>query len=245
MAIVVSLFAFVATILGGLLALRVRDRMHLILGFSAGVLLGLVAFELLPEVFALGTEVDRVPLGMLTFVGGFLVLHVVERAAGVHETVDSEYGEHAHAHHGVGLLGAGALVIHSFLDGLAIGLAFQINSAVGWAVAIAVLAHDFADGLNTVTVMLRHGHTRRRAVALLMMDAVAPILGAIVGTVAEPSPTFLAAYLGAFAGFLTYLATADILPEAHSRHPSRLTLVTTVAGVALMWGIAALSAGSL
>jgi len=243
--IVVSMFAFVATGLGGLLALRARDRLHLILGFSAGVLLGLVAFELLPEVFDLSPDVARVPLGMITFVGGFLVLHIVERAAGVHETVDSEYGEHSHAHHGVGLLGAGALIVHSFLDGLAIGLAFQVSSSVGWAVAIAVLAHDFADGLNTVTVMLRHGHTRRRALELLVLDAVAPILGAIVGTVIQPSTTFLAAYLGAFAGFLTYLATADILPEAHSRHPSRLTLVSTVGGVLVMWAVAAASAGSL
>lgn len=244
MPVLISMFAFAATILGGLLALKVRDRMHLILGFSAGILLGLVAFELLPEIFEFSQEVARVPLGMLTFVGGFLILHIVERAAGVHDTVDSDYGEHTHAH-GVGLLGAGALVVHSFLDGLAIGLAFQVSATVGWAVAIAVLAHDFADGLNTVTVMLRHGHDRRRATTLLVMDAAAPVLGAIVGTISSPSSTFVVAYLGAFAGFLTYLATADILPEAHSRHPSRLTLVATIGGVAMMWGIAAASGGSL
>jgi len=46
-------------------------------------------------------------------------------------------------------------------------------------------------------------------------------------------------YLGAFAGFLLYLATADILPEAHARHPSRLTLVSTLGGVGLMWFVVA------
>jgi zinc transporter ZupT len=48
-------------------------------------------------------------------------------------------------------------------------------------------------------------------------------------------------YLGYFAGFLLYLATADILPEAHARHPSRLTLACTVAGAGFMWLVVGLA----
>ena len=51
----------------------------------------------------------------------------------------------------------------------------------------------------------------------------------------------MTAYLGFFAGFLLYLATSDILPEAHARHPSRLTLMCTVVGIGLMWLVVALS----
>jgi zinc transporter, ZIP family len=235
-ALILALCTVVSTTIGGVVALRARDRMHLVLGASAGVLLGLVAFDLLPEVFRLGGVPDGVPSFMVAFVLGFLVLHVIERAAGVHEPVDSEYGEH---HHNVSsTLGAAGLIGHSFLDGLGIGLAFQVSSTVGWAVAIAVLAHDFADGLNTVTLMRRAGHDKRRARIALALDALAPVAGVLVARLISPPDSVLALYLGAFAGLLTYLATADILPEAHAHHPSRLTLLMTLGGVAFMYVVA-------
>ena len=243
MALVIAICTVFSTALGGIVALRARDRMHLVLGLSAGVLLGLVAFDLLPEVFRLWSTTpgadQKVPWTMVAFVVGLLILHVIERAAGVHEPADHDYGDHAHDL--AGSLGALGLIGHSLIDGLAIGLAFHVNTSVGWTVGIAVLAHDFADGLNTVTLMRRAGHDRRRAVLALGLDAIAPVIGVLIAFVLSPSDQFLALYLSAFAGLLTYLATADILPEAHAHHPSRITLLTTVFGVAVMYVISVLS----
>jgi ZIP family zinc transporter len=123
------------------------------------------------------------------------------------------------------------------MDGVAIGLAFQAGQGVGIVVALAVIGHDFADGLNTVGIVLSSGNTVRRSVALLGLDAVAPVLGAGSTLLFTVPKHALALYLGFFAGFLLYLATADILPEAHSRHPTRLTFLCTFAGVVAMWGL--------
>jgi ZIP family zinc transporter len=236
MPVLVALLTVVSTALGGIVALRSSDRLHLVLGFAAGVMLGLVAFDLLPELFDLSTvHVLGVPAPMVAFAAGFLLLHVVERSVAMHGAHESEYETHHHHNPQVGLASALALSAHSFLDGVGIGLAFQVDSSVGVAVSIAVISHDFADGLNTVTVMRMHGNDRRRTVALLVTDAVAPVLGALSTLFFSVSDHVLALYLGGFAGFLLYLATADILPEAHARHPSRLTLVSTVGGVAMMW----------
>jgi zinc transporter, ZIP family len=242
---VVVLFAICtvfSTALGGVAALRSRDRLHLILGFAGGVMLGLVAFDLLPELFELSdTSLLGVPAPMVAFAIGFLLLHVVERAVALHGGHEGEYETHQHHHPGVGLASALALTAHSFLDGVGIGLGFQVSNTVGLAVAIAVVTHDFADGLNTVTVMRINGNTRRRTIGMLAADALAPALGATSTLFFSVSDSVLALYLGAFAGFLLYLATADILPEAHARHPSRLTLVSTAAGVAVMWVVVAAS----
>jgi zinc transporter ZupT len=231
MAILLALCTVVSTALGGVFALRNRDRLHLVLGFTAGVLLGLVAFDLLPEVFTLG--------GRLTFLGlpsvsyglalGFLLLHVLERTLALHHAHEGEYSSHDHPE--VGLASAVALVVHSFLDGVGIGLAFQVNSTVGLAVALAVIAHDFADGLNTVSLMVAHGNSDIRAKVMLGLDAAAPAVGAASTLLFTLPDHVLAIYLAFFCGFLLYLATSDILPEAHSRHPSRLTLLCTVGGV--------------
>ena len=243
MPIFFAIVAVLSTALGGVVALRSRDRLHLILGFAAGVMLGLVAFDLLPELFRLSdATVAGVPAVMLAFAAGFLVLHFVERSVAMHGAHEGEYGAHNHHNPEVGIASGLALAAHSFLDGVGIGLAFQVGDAVGYAVALAVVAHDFADGLNTVTVMRTHGNSRTRQIAMLVADALAPVLGALSTLFFSVGDNFLAIYLGAFAGFLLYLATADILPEAHAHHPSRLTLLSTLGGVGLMWFVVAASA---
>ena len=242
MVVLLALTTVVSTTLGGLVALKAHDRLHLVLGFAAGVMLGLVAFDLLPELFELSDHaVGGVPTVMVAFAAGFLLLHFVERSVAMHGAHEGEYEPHHHHDPHVGLASAAALVVHSFLDGVGIGLAFQVGQEVGITVAIAVIAHDFADGLNTVTVMRTHGNERRRTIGMLGADAVAPIFGALSTLLFSVGDDVLAVYLAGFAGFLLYLATADILPEAHARHPSRLTLVSTLGGVGLMWLVVAAS----
>ena len=73
MAVGLALLTFVSTGFGGLFALRHRDRLHLILGFTAGVILGVVAFDVLPEISDLAehTHTDfKIP--MIALAGGFL-----------------------------------------------------------------------------------------------------------------------------------------------------------------------------
>ena len=238
MAVLLALSTLLSTSIGGFVALRHQDRLHLILGFAAGVMLGLVAFDLLPEVFELGGNGTsfNLPTVALPFVAGFLVLHLVERSLAMHHAHEQEYGEHQHMPE-VGIASALALAGHSFLDGVGIGLAFQVGNGLGFAVALAVIAHDFADGLNTVTLMMVNRNSRRRSLALLGLDAIAPVLGAASTLLFTVPDGVLRLYLSFFAGVLLYLATSDILPEAHARHPGKLTLLSTVAGVAVMYAV--------
>jgi len=226
-----SILTFISTALGGLFALKNRDRLHRILGFTAGVLLGVVAFDILPEIFDLTNMVHAdVMAPMVALVSGFLLFHIVEKLLIIHHVHEHEYQEE-HKHPSVGVVSALALSGHSFLDGVGIGLAFQVSSGVGFAVALAVLAHDFADGLNTVTLMLSNKNNVRKSVMLLGLDALAPVLGVISTFWLKLTDWQLLIYLGFFAGFLLYIGASDILPEAHAHHPSRFTLLLTVAGV--------------
>ena len=126
---------------------------------------------------------------------------------------------------------------HVFLDGVALGLAFKVSNALGAAVFIAILAHAFSDGLNTVSLLIKSGHWTTRAISLLGLDAVMRISGAALGSYVIISDPTLAIYLATFAGFVIYLATSHILPEAHSRHPSRLTIFSTILGTMIAFAI--------
>ncbi|GLZ81705.1 zinc transporter ZupT [Actinorhabdospora filicis] len=238
MAIVLAVAAFCSTLIGGLVALKARDARHLILGLAAGVMLGVVAFDLMPEALELAPgEVFGVPGAMLTAVAGFLTIHIIERSLVIHRGHEDEFGRHEHSHDlsRVGLLAGGGLVFHSLLDGLGIGLGFQASATVGITVAIAVIAHDFADGFNTFTITTVYGNARKKALTLLVLDACAPVVGVLLANLVSLPPVAVGLYLGYFAGFLLYLAACDILPEAHAKHPSRLTLLMTVLGVLFMW----------
>lgn len=240
MAVLIALITVGSTALGGVLALRSRDSMHLLLGLSGGLLLGLVSFDLLPEVFDLNTShFGSVPSVMVFFVLGFLLLHIIEGFSGAHEPAESEYTVHHEHSHGVttGIIGASAMVVHVFLDGVALGLSFHVSQALGFAVAIAVISHAFTDGLNTVALLMNSGNWKKSSIYLLGLDGLARVSGAAAGTYLAISNQFLAGYLALFAGMLIYLSTSHILPEAHSTHPSRLTLLMTALGVVTMYVI--------
>ncbi len=215
-AILLSLATFISTAVGGLCALRFRDRLHLVLGFTAGVLLGVVCFDLLPEIFEQSHQQGGDgQAAMLALAAGFLVFHALEKFVLVHHVHEADYADHHHPN--VGLMSAAALIGHSFMDGVGIGIAFQVSPAVGLTVAIAVIAHDFCDGLNTMSLMLMHRNTTGRALGMLALDAIAPVLGAASTLAYTVAATNLPIYLGFFAGFLLYIGASDILPQAHSR----------------------------
>jgi ZIP family zinc transporter len=239
LAIILAAATAVATATGGAIALRARDRLHLVLGLSAGLLLGLVAFDLLPEVFEMpSSNLLGAPAVSVAIVGGFLLLHVYERFFGSHEPAESDYGhDHKHSANLAGSVGAIAMGVHVFLDGLALGVAFAIDEKLGIAVFVALLVHAFSDGLNTVSLLIKSGKWSRKAIWLLGVDSVARISGAAIGASITISSNLTAIYLAAFSGILIYLATSHILPEAHARHESRWTLISTLAGVAIMWAL--------
>ncbi|MDP9165511.1 MAG: ZIP family metal transporter [Actinomycetota bacterium] len=233
--VLLAFTTFGSTMLGGLFALRHQDRLHRILGFTAGVLLGVVAFDLLPEIHQLtNTTGTDFTAPMIALAAGFLLFHVAEKLTLIHACHEQEYNQDHH-HPQLGVASGLALSAHSFFDGVGIGLAFQVSTTVGLAVAVAVIAHDFADGLNTVTVMLVNGNTTARSWKLLLLDATTPLLGAASTLMFTVADRDLLLYLGFFTGFLLYIGASDILPEAHANHPSGRTLLLTVAGTALIF----------
>lgn len=241
LAIILSALAVISTILGGLTAYKQRDRLHRLLGFTAGVIIGVVAFDLLPEIFNnLQDYGNHMTAAMLALAGGFLLFHVVEKTILIHHAQEGHYESHHHPT--LGLANGLALVGHSLLDGVGIGLAFQVSNGVGIAVAVAVIAHKFSDGLSTVSLMTVHRNRSSQVKLMLGLNAIAPLVGAASTLAFTASPTALILYLGFFTGFLLYIGASEILPEAHSRHSAYSTVLFTIAGTAVMFAISQLAA---
>lgn len=208
-------------------ALRFQDRLHLILAFSAGTVIALAFFDLLPEALHLGgLQHSSQALLVATAIGFFFYL-VVDQLFLLrgHDTRSEERG----------WAGAGSLSAHSLMDGLALGIGFQASQSIGIAVAVAILAHDCSDGMNTVSLVLKNGGSERAALRWLWADAIAPILGAAISLLIRPSSGELAFALAAFAGFFLYIGASDLLPESFHTHAKTWTVAATLAGAATLF----------
>lgn len=223
--ILIALAAFASTLAGGVLALKLRDKLHLILGFSAGTVIGVAFFDLLPEAVGLDLRYRGPETTLSVAALGFLIYLVLDRILAFHGDGSQRAG-----------LTALVLCIHSLFDGVAIGLAFQTSKAVGTIVAIAVLTHDFSDGINTMNLVMKNGQAKRTAFRWLLADAAAPVLGIVSTFFFTLQAADFGVALALFGGFFLYIGASDLIPESYHAHPKFLTTATTLAGAAVLYG---------
>jgi ZIP family zinc transporter len=231
-----SILTFVSTFLGGIFAIKYKEKIHYIMAFAAGVLLGVVSFDIFPEI------IEQIKIYnfnsvevMVALVLGFLIFHILEKSILIQHCHDENCVAHKHPH--IGVASALALAGHSFLDGMGIGLGFQVSPVIGTLIAVAVISHDFTDGMNTVTLMLSNKNTDKKSKQFLFLVAIMPVLGALSTLFFTVPPYFLTLYLGFFAGFLLYIGASDILPEAHSKQSSYKLMGLTILGTLLIFVI--------
>jgi ZIP family zinc transporter len=223
LAVPLALATALSTTMGGLAAVRLASRLGDLIALSGGVVVAIALLEVLPEA---ESELGQPRRTSLLVALGFILFFLANRLLVLHHRDDSDQ---ARAHHRVGAMGALALSAHSLVDGLGIGLALHVSLSAGILVFVAVASHDFADGLNTVSFILRQGGGRRRALRWLAVDAAAPIAGAAIGASLAISAQGLGALLAVYVGLFLFLGASDLLPEAHE-HPSQLRVALTVSG---------------
>ncbi len=226
----IALTACAATMTGGMLALKWVGKLPLVMGFSAGAVIGVAFFDLAPEALEAGKGLyaPRVLLAVAAL--GFFLYTVLDRLVARHDC-------EGQANPARGMIGAASFSAHSVLDGFAMGIAFQASQAIGLMVATAVLAHDFADGLNTVNVVTKNGGTRNFALRWLAVDAVAPVVGAGLSLLVGASAGTLALLLALFCGFFLHIGASGLLPESHRAYPRPSTTFATLAGAGFLYAV--------
>ncbi|GAA3753356.1 ZIP family metal transporter [Terriglobus aquaticus] len=235
MAIPFELFLFpvLATLAGGLLAVRFRRWLHLLLALGAGLLLGAAFLDLLPEAIVLGSAsghpVSQVTMvALLSLLGFFALESVLDSLAA--------RGDGRLPRVSAGHIGGAMLIFHSLRDGMAIGAAFAASHPAGYAVAVGIAAHDLGDGVNTV--LLTTGGKKPRSVdyGFLLADAIAPFAGGLFALRWFSSVTSSVVMLAAAAGFFIQMAASDFLPEVRRSTASRTyVMLCVLSGVGLIY----------
>ena len=223
--------ASLATLLGGLLALRLKQRIVLVLGLTAGVVLGVAVFDLVPEAMELGAG-DWSTRALVAWVAVGLGLYMLlDRLLGRAARLPMSWRAH---------LGPATLTLHSFLDGMGIGLAFQIDKDAGWLVALAVLTHDLADGVNTVSLCLA-AQAEDAARRWLALNGAAPLFGVLAGlSIAIRRPRLRRSWRCSPGVFL-YIGACELVPRSYALDPRLRTTLASLVGMALMFRVTSLA----
>jgi len=233
---ILAIATFCATLAGGIIILKFKKHLHYFFAFGAGSLVAVSFLDILPESIELAKSIS-LPINylMLTIVIAFFAYSLLEKFFTTHDIC---HGDECKGHI-MGPIGAWSLVVHSFLDGVAIGSAFQVNPAVGFIVAFAVLMHKFTDGVNIVTVMLKNKQKVRDAAFILLCGAIAPVAGILL-TLSLAIPAYLLAIiLVAFVGEFLYIGASTLLPEIQ-KHSSRRIMIVMALGIIVIAVLTAL-----
>lgn len=217
LALLAGLFAY----LGSSFARRFSDRLHVILAFSGGAVLGVAFFHLLPEASELLGDL-RMPL--LLAAGGFAAILTGDQLFSLHEHEDCDNPRHR------GEFSAMAMLLHGMVDGLAVALGFLASPSIGVGMAVAVLAHKFSDGVAISASVMRM--PKERQWIWVGLNAAMPISGATLGLAFAPSTAVLGYVLSVFAGMFLYVGGGVLTQEAHHEHPSVVTTAAVLVGMA-------------
>ncbi len=228
-ALAVSFGAFASALVGGWLALRAVRFVGVIIAIGAGIRIGAAFFNLIPESIE---HLGSMDVAMVWIAVGFLAFYAVDKVTSLHvghETAaELDHEEASHQH--MGIVGVTGMGIHSLLDGVALAAALAVGGELGVIVAAVVIVHRFTDGIGVVSFLLAGQIPASRAWRWVLLIALAPVVGVLIGSVWTVPDAALGAILGFFAGFFLYVGAAELLPEAHRRGGSAAVVAATLGG---------------
>ncbi|HEV8539057.1 MAG TPA: ZIP family metal transporter [Bacteroidota bacterium] len=229
-----GLIAAAAEVLGGtLVVLRKewpRRVQEYLLALSAGFLLALVFFELIPESLKLLGGIAS-----LYIVIGFGMLHFFEHTIVGHLHFGEEIHPEAMVTRMASVSAFSGLFIHAFFDGISISAGMQYDFLIGLLVFFAILLHKFPEGLTIASIMLAAQQPRRNAFIASLLIGLATMLGVVVVFLVSNIEKSLPGIAFAFsAGAATYVGASDLVPEIN-RSGNRITPLIVFGGMLLFY----------
>ncbi|MFX1511251.1 MAG: ZIP family metal transporter [Promethearchaeota archaeon] len=238
-----STVAGVATLLGILMMEKKQqwaiEYSHYVNSFAAGLILSVAFFQLGPEASEL-TEIDEAFFAVFL---GFFVFYILENLLVLHSGAEMHYcvdDEGSHSNHlsQTGWMVFSGLAFHSLIDGIFIGVGFEVSSNVGLLAATAVILHEVPEGVTSFAI-LRESMELRQARLLAIIVAIATPLGAVLSVlfIGSLNETTIGMILAIAAGTFIYVASADLIPETHESEGKVVNLIAFLIGAILIYSL--------
>jgi zinc and cadmium transporter len=227
---VVSLISFVGVICLALKENILNKILLILIGLSAGALMGGAFLHLLPEAVEKSSGLD-VYLFVLI---GFILFFLIEKVLHWRHCHKGECDVHTFQY--MNLVGDS---IHNFIDGMIMAASFVVSVPLGITTTIAISTHEIPQEIGDFGVLLYGGFSKRRAITLNFVVALTAVLGGIVGYFVSSLIDNIVLFILPFAaGGFIYIAATDLVPEIRKELDMKkymATLVVFICGILIMW----------
>jgi zinc and cadmium transporter len=212
--ILYSAIAGLSTLLGIALVIINEERVvrysHYVNSFAAGLILGVAFFHLFPESLELSEN------ALLYIFLGFLVFYLLENVMVLHSGSEIHFKGKRNPQHTKGMVMFSGLFFHSLLDGIIIGVGFEIDPRVGLLTSLGIIMHEVPEGVTSFSLLMS-SIARKTALKMSIAVALATPLGALIslafiGGLSESTVGLLLAMAG---GSFLYIGASDLIPETH------------------------------
>jgi zinc transporter ZupT len=235
-----GLAAAAANLLGGLFVSSRKlgqATLRYLIALGAGFMLAAVFLKIVPATIEQWPDAPLVP--MIWLLGGYLLIQFVEHTIAPHFHFGEEIHEEAMLKHHAAMAGVGALMVHTFFDGVSIAVASLVSAQLGVLIFIAILLHKVPEGFTVASMMLAAGRSHRSAVNSALLVGLATLVGATLVLLFENTAFYsrpLSAHVLPLSGGVTlYVAASDLIPEVNTREGGVKTSLMVFAGVALLY----------
>lgn len=207
-------FAGLMTGVGGVAAILVgkieRSLLSLILGFAAGIMIGISTLSLIPN--SLSEGLFFCVFGFV--LGGFVLWFLDVKLPHTHK-IEVE----ADMYYKMGIFIALGIALHNIPEGLAIGASNYISEELSLYTAIGIGLHNTAEGM-CVAFPLAIGNTSKTKIILIstltgLSTLIGTFLGVLIGGI---SLNFVSISLAFAAGAMIYIASDELIPQSHNTH---------------------------
>src|SRR3954462_1497228 len=224
-----------ANLVGAAFVVRKRSwsthALDAMLAFAAGFMISVAMIDLMPEALARGGHTAAV-VALL----GYLAVHITQHVIGTH----FHFGEETHhVSEAVSVAALVGLLLHTFVDGVAVASGLDVGGAVGALVFLAVILHKVPEGLAISSLFLAAGQGRRRALLAAGARGVATIAGVVL---TDQVAALREHGLALAAGVTLYVGMSNLVPEFRARGGWHLPLAFVGGGATYF--MARLAAGA-
>lgn len=233
--ILISTFAVSLISLVGIFTFAIKDKileriLFLLIGFSAGALIGGAFLHLIPESLEQGNPQQV----FFYIILGFTLFFLLEKYLHWRHCHDEICEIHPFTY--LNLIGDG---FHNFLDGMVIAASYLVSFKLGLVTTLAVILHEIPQELGDFGVLVYGGFTKTKALLFNLLSALMAVAGAIVGFfISSATANFSNFILPLTAGGFIYIASSDLIPELHKERDTKKSIsafLFFILGVLFMW----------
>ena len=217
--------ALIGTMLGAFLGVAMnkpsKRLLGTIIGFSSGLMLSIVVFELIPEAIIKTGFLKT----LLFLILGIIVVVMINKIINLGSNVNSQYTK-------VAFMVAIGIMLHNFPEGLIMGFGFVNGENLGLKMSIIIAIHDVPEGLAVAAPLMLLGTNSKRILFYAFLTALPTAIGAWIGIyIGSISVNILGGALAFASGVMLYVIYGEMIPQAKKLWPGTINTLGILLGI--------------